>query len=312
MTKSQKLKGFTIVELLVIVGILIILTAITIPNLRFFQKESDLNNATEEIINTLRLAQNKTLASEGASQYGVYFDATSTPNQYTLFKGRDFASRATSSDKIYKLPKTIKISEIDLWGGEEAVFIRVSGGVSTTNQFGKVTLELKIDSSKTRTIYIESFGQVRLINPSTPSDVNLIKDSRHVHLYYSGREIAISTEKLILTFEGSVTEEIIIIDNIKEGQIDWKRTILVGEDDQFLYIHTHRLNDYNIPSPCISLPCTIFSIHRDRRYNNKTLDIDIGGVPGDPAETPDLIRYTAIDGLTTQGNSNYVSQPFWQ
>jgi len=311
MTKSQKLKGLTLIELLVTVGILIILIAIAIPNLRFFQKESDLNNAAEEIINTLRLAQNKTLASEGASQYGVHFDATSTPNQYTLFKGINFDLRATSSDKIYKLPKTIKISEIDLWGGEEVVFTRVSGWASASNQFGKVTLELKIDPSKTKTIYIESSGQVGLISPSAPSDESRIKDSRHVHLYYGGREIATSTEKLILTFEGPVTEEIIIIDNIKEGQIDWKGTILVGGDNQVLHIHTHRLNDYNTPSPCPSLPCTIFSIHRDQRYNNKALDIDIGGVPGDPAETPDLIRYTA-DGFTTQGNSNYVSQPFWQ
>ncbi|GAH83184.1 unnamed protein product, partial [marine sediment metagenome] len=60
MTKSQKLKGLTLIELLVTVGILIILAAIAIPNLRFFQKESDLNNVAEEIINTLRLAQNKT------------------------------------------------------------------------------------------------------------------------------------------------------------------------------------------------------------------------------------------------------------
>lgn len=311
MTKRQKLKGFTIVELLVIVGILIILTAITIPNLHFFQKESDLNNTKEEVINTLRLAQNKTLASEGASQYGVYFDATSTPNQYTLFKGRAFSLRATSSDKIYKLPKTIKISEIDLWGGEEVVFARVSGWTSTTDQLGKITLELKIDPSKTKTIYIENSGQVGLTDPPAPSDENRIKDSRHVHLYYGGREIVTSTEKLILTFEGLVTEEIIIGDNVKEGQIDWKGTVLVGGNNQILHIHTHRLNDYDTPSPCSYLPCTVFSIQRDQRYNNKALDIDIWGVPGDPAETPDLIRYAA-NGSTIQGNSDYVSQPFWQ
>jgi type II secretory pathway pseudopilin PulG len=311
MAKSQKLKGFTLVELLVIVGILIILAVIVIPNLRFFQKESDLNNAKEEIINTLRLAQNKTLASEGDSQYGVYFDATSTPNQYTLFKGRDFVSRATSSDKIYKLPKTIKISEIDLWGRTEVVFERVTGYASTTDQLGKITLELKMDPSKTSTIYIENFGQVGLTSSPAPSDENRIKDSRHVHLYYGGREIATSTEKLILTFEGPVIEEIIIGDNVKEGQIDWKGTVLVGGDSQVLHIHTHRLNDYDTPSPCPYLPCTIFSIQRDRRYNNKALDIDVGGVPGDPAEPPDLIRYAA-NGSTTQGNSDYVSQPFWQ
>jgi len=57
--KTQKLSGFTFVELIVIIGILVILVAISIPTLLFFQNESDLNNSAEETINTLRFAQNK-------------------------------------------------------------------------------------------------------------------------------------------------------------------------------------------------------------------------------------------------------------
>lgn len=151
-------KSFTLIELLVIVGILIVLTAIAVPTFRFFERESDLNNSAEEITNTLRSAQNKTLASEGASQWGVCFTTTTDPHQYTLFKGSDYNSRAISFDKIHKLPKSIEIYEIDLFGGgSEVVFERVTG---ITNQSGKVFLRLKANLSKTRTISIGRYGQI--------------------------------------------------------------------------------------------------------------------------------------------------------
>ena len=115
-------KSFTLVELLVIVGIMITLTAISIPAFHFFQSESKLSNSAEEITNTLRLTQNKTLASEEASQWGVYFTTSTQLHQYTLFEGSSFASRTTSSDEVHQLPKSIEIYEIDLWGGNEVVF----------------------------------------------------------------------------------------------------------------------------------------------------------------------------------------------
>jgi len=286
-------KGVTFIELLVIVGILVILTVISVPTLLFFQREADLNNSTEEIINTLRLAQNKTLASEGASQYGAYFDSTTSPHQYTLFKGTDFASRDSSSDEIHKLPKVVEFYEINLGGGNEVVFDRVTG---ETGQPGNVSLRLKTDLTKTKTVYIESSGQVGQTS-SFPTNGRL-EDSRHVHFDYS-RVIDTTTEKLILTLDTTVTKEIIIADYLKDDQIYWEGEVDVGGDIQKLRIHTHRLNN----------PDTQFCVHRDRRYNDKALDIDISG---DGGATPNLIGYSS-DGLTTtKGSSIYVSEPGWQ
>jgi Tfp pilus assembly protein FimT len=296
---KKNLLGFTLIELLVIFGVSLILIILAFPNFRFFGKESDLNNSAEEIINTLRLAQNKTLASEGGNQWGVYFETSTSPHQYVLFKGKSFAARDTSADEVHKLPKSIEIFEIDLWGGNEVVFERVTGNVSSTSQFGKVSLRLKSDPSKTKEIFIENSGLVSLENPSTPSDANRLKDSRHVHFDYS-RSISTSTEKIILTFTydtSTTTKEIIIADNIKDNQIYWEGEIDVGGEIQKLKIHTHLLND-----PILG---TRFCIHRDRRYNNKALKVEISGDAGD------LIKYDQ-DGQTTKGNSIYVSEPVWQ
>ncbi|KPJ57514.1 hypothetical protein AMJ49_00030 [Parcubacteria bacterium DG_74_2] len=293
-------RSFTLIELLVIIGIFIVLIAITIPNFRFFEKELDLNNSAEEIINTLRLAQNKTLASELFSQWGVYFETSTQPHQYTLFQGESFATRATSSDEIHQLPGLIEIYEIDLWGGNEVVFEKVTGFASSTSQFGKISTRVKTDPSKNRIIYIENSGLVGLTIPSALSDQNRVKDSRHVHFDYN-RGISTSTEKIILTFTYNasiVTKEIIIADNMKDSQIFWEGDVDVGGEIQKLKIHTHRLND--------PLLTTQFCIHRDRRYNNRALKVEISGDAGE-----DLIQYDAT-GQTTQGSSIYVSEPIWQ
>lgn len=163
--KSLNIKtnsGFTLPELLVIVAILVILTGLAIPTFLHFREESDLNDSAEEIINTLRVAQNKTLASEGASQWGVYFNTSTSPHQYTLFQGSSYGSRTTSSDEIHKLPQTVEIYEISLWGGNTALFQRITGFASSTDQIGRVSLRLRTNLTKTRTIEIETSGRVGL------------------------------------------------------------------------------------------------------------------------------------------------------
>jgi len=288
-------RGFIFIELVVVIGILVMLAAIAIPAFRFFQKESDLNNSADQIINALRLAQNKTLASEGDSQWGLYFSATTSPHQYTLFQGANYASRQASLDEIHKLPKGVEIYEINLEsGGFETVFERVSG---ITQQFGTIALRLKTDNAKTATVYIENSGQAGLTVPLSPSDENRIKDSRHVHFDYT-RIIETSTESLILTFEGGVVENIVITDNLKDGQISWEGIVDVGGDNQQIKIHTHTLNDFE--------EGTQFCIHRDRRYNNKALMVEISNDP-----TGFLIDYSA-DGLTTIKTSIYASEANWQ
>lgn len=289
-------KGITFIELVVVMGILIILGAVAIPTIFDFQKESALNDGAREIISTLSLAQSKTLASEGGERWGVYFTTSTSPEQYVLFKGEDFISRATSCDEVSKISRTLEFFEINFGGGQEIVFDRITG---ETSQAGKVSLRLKDKPGKLRTVYVESSGRAGM-STSFVSDNDRLKDSRHVHFNYI-RQIATSTEKLILTFEGGITEEIVIADYIKQGEFLWEGEVEVGGYNQRLKIHTHRLNS----------PDTQFCIHRDRKYNNKSLAIDISGDPDYPALSPTLISHDSA-GATTKGNSIYVSVPIWQ
>lgn len=297
--KSIFKKGFTLFEVMIIIAIFFILSFLVVFNLRFFQKEADLENSAEKIINLLRLAQNKTLASEKGSQWGIFFDSSASPHKCILFKGENYFQRDSSFDEIYELPKSIEFLEINFDGKNEIVFERITGFVSNLSQRGKISIGLKNDLSKKIEIFIESSGTFSLETQSNPSDSNRIKDSRHVHFNYS-REISLLTEKLILTFflNGfSITKEIPISDNIKEGQFYWNGEVNVEGNLQKLEIHTHFLNDSSFG--------TQFCIHRNRIYNNSALKVQLTDDSGD------LIYYDE-NGQTIKGNSIYVSDPIWQ
>lgn len=280
-------KGFTFFELLIVFGILIILITIALPNLRIFQQNYDLDNSAEGIINSLRLAQSQTIASEGESQYGVYFNALTDPQEYIIFKGESYALRNVSSDVIRKFPKSVIISAIDLWGKDEVVFERLTGNASSSSSYGNISIKLVSDASKTKDIYVGNSGLVGVGSPPLISDSGRIVDSRHVHFDYS-RNIATGTEKIILDF-GGTTFEIPIADNFAAGQIYWEGQVAVDGQIQRLKIHTHRLNNFN----------TQFCVHRDRRYNNKALTIFLSG------DSESLISYTDV-GQENKGFSTYL------
>ena len=137
--------GFTLVELIIVIAILSILSAITVQGFFSLSKISNLDNNVQEFASVLRLAQNESLLSENSSQYGVYIN-TGLPNQYVLFKGASYTLRDVSADQVYSL---------------------------------------QAEGSYKKTVYIANSGTVNFSQPVAASDSNRLKDSRHVQFNYS-------------------------------------------------------------------------------------------------------------------------------
>lgn len=293
--KSRGRNGFTLLEVLVVLAILILAASVLVAGFNSFKKSSELVNSRDRVARTVRLARNLTLASKDSASHGVFFDTSASPHQMILFKGPDYDGREVVSDEVYPLSKEVELFDIDLSGGEEVVFEELTGEAV---QEGSLKVGLRSDPSLFETVYVSSSGEVGFSAPSPPSEEGLIRDSRHVHIDYS-RGIDTAGESILLEFQGdnaSTTEEVIISENISEGQIDWQGEVEVDGESQEMSIRTVRLND----------PGTEFCIHRDMRRNSKGVTISLSG-----DSSGSLIYYSA-DGLSIGYSSIYVNEVLWQ
>lgn len=282
----RKEQGLTLIELLVVISILLIIIGITIQSFRYLQGEEVLSDSAEKIINILRLAQSRTLASEDASQYGVYFDTATDPHQYILFKPIpplfDYATRDINSDEVHEISKAIEMYNITLVGEPKVVFSRLTG--ETANS-GTVSLRLKSDNSKTRTVSIQSSGKITLgveIPPSNLDDYR-IKDSRHVH-FDLGWSIQNATALKFYfpnTSETKTVDDIVSHFDAGKTEFDWEGTFSIGAIDQIFRIHTHSLDIID----------TLLCIHRDRNNGGNNQEVIIYIV--DSGINKDIAHYLA-------------------
>ncbi len=258
----KKDQGFTAIEILIVISILIILLAITIGSYLFFERRSELDDATHRILEIIRSAQNKTLASKDDTQYGVYFQN----DRITIFKGDSYSATSTDNE-IFTLPDRLEIYDTSLrGGGNELVFEKLSG---RTEQYGSTTIRMIDQPSQATTIFIASSGQLNTSQPSACCQSNRITDTRHLHFDLGWSIQNSATTTLIFSDSPTITETINMADYFDptKTEFDWKKTIDVNGENQTLRIHTHSLDAFN----------TILCVHRDRMRNDKPVQIEIDG-----------------------------------
>ncbi len=147
------MKGISLIEILLVVGVLAILVSIILPLALDFYREQQLDTHSQGIIQTLRKAQLKTMSIENDSSFGVYL----TDDSYTLFKGDSYTNRDTQYDEILDLPVILTLS-----GLQELIFSKFEGRPNVT---GNIVLN---SNNKSRIISINNFGMISLI-PAAPS-----------------------------------------------------------------------------------------------------------------------------------------------
>jgi type II secretion system protein H len=138
--------GFTLLEVLLVIGLLGLLVALAIPFYQSFQVSSELDNVAQELVQTLRLAQAKAMASEGWQPFGVHLEE----NKFVLFQGPVYRADDPFNEET-TVAGVLSIS----YEHQETVFNAITG---TTLNIGRISISST--NSRSRNLIINELGVV--------------------------------------------------------------------------------------------------------------------------------------------------------
>lgn len=142
-----KNRGFSFVEIMIVIGIIVLVAGIILSGFVSFRKSQTLVLDTQAIISALNQARNQTLLSKDSSVYGVHF----TSNTATIFTGSTYSSNSPSNENINLYTPDISITSTLSGGGSDVVFNRLTG---ETSKNGTITINSpSFNQTKTVTIY---------------------------------------------------------------------------------------------------------------------------------------------------------------
>ena len=101
-------KGFTLVELIIVIAITIVLGVAVVADFTNSGRVSDLRATTQEIASLLRQAQSDSISGKQGKVWGVYFDNTNPGAPfYALYASANGAYTPTSEVGHYALPSDL-------------------------------------------------------------------------------------------------------------------------------------------------------------------------------------------------------------
>ncbi|OGC56118.1 hypothetical protein A2797_02025 [candidate division WWE3 bacterium RIFCSPHIGHO2_01_FULL_48_15] len=142
---QAKLAGFTLVELLVFLGLAAVAGTISAPALFQFLSRGYFTNGVEVVVRTLRTAQAYSVSGRDDSSWGVHFE----PGKLVLFKGTSYATRDPSFDAETALNSSLVIE------GWQDVYFNKLRGLPSPN----LNLKVKV-SGREGDIKVKSEGRI--------------------------------------------------------------------------------------------------------------------------------------------------------
>lgn len=147
-------KGFTALELLIVIAIMGVILATILPSFTNFRRSSLLNTESQELISIINRARILSVSSKYDDQFGVHFEA----GKVVLFQGDTYSPGATTNEEhVFNTALTLSPVVIN-GGGSELLFEKITGA---TNQNATTTL-LVVGTTSSTTVLVLPTGIVTI------------------------------------------------------------------------------------------------------------------------------------------------------
>lgn len=143
-------KGFTLVELMVSIGILLVLFALTTINIGRLPSSTSQNSSYDRLLTDLRSQQIKAMVGYNSLSYGIHFEDTG----YSIFNGSTY-SQGDPGNYVVSLDPDLTFTS----PGTQVVFLAGSGNVSGLTGANTFSISISNGSSGVvKTIKINQYG----------------------------------------------------------------------------------------------------------------------------------------------------------
>ncbi len=139
-------RGVTLIELLLVVAIIAIVGATTIPVGSGFYRRSGFRDVVSEVAASLRTAQINAVSGKAGDSWGVRVIAS----EIIIFKGSSYATRDTAFDQKYKIPGSVNVTD------SEVVYSYPSGNP------GQTTVITVTSANQSNTLEVNEVGVVNV------------------------------------------------------------------------------------------------------------------------------------------------------
>ena len=171
-------RGFTLIEVMVVVAIVAILLSIAAPNLVAFQRNSELRSTASGFLAAVQLARAEAM-KRGVDTYMIPAAGGSWANGWIVFADTDLSQTLnTAVDTVIMQTGAIASKTAVVTGSANATafadgsssYIRFNGGgfsMATDNAFRSGAIEFSVTgSTETRRVVLNNVGRARLCDPA--------------------------------------------------------------------------------------------------------------------------------------------------
>ncbi len=156
---DRRSRGFTLVEVLVVVGLMLLLLGIATQTLFSGQQRTSFTESVNQLVRDLRQQQIKVMqgATEGdgvLSDYSVRFES----DRYILFPGSVYVA-GNPKNQVVLLEPTVRFSVIDV-PGTVITFARGSGEVRSYDGNSNSVVMSQTDTGSAVTVQFNRYGVV--------------------------------------------------------------------------------------------------------------------------------------------------------